>query len=331
MKTWMLNTDNDPLARTRSFLKAIWEYAGLDGMLVPMYQTGHKSVKQMVIHHPDSLKEADPFVPLMQVNASRMVIQWARKHPNDHIAAVLRACEIRALSEQIKNTGVELENWLMIAVDCPSCFPLKDFEWRIEKVGSVEALTKDVLRNARQGGIALDRFRSACGMCTRPGSPHEDICIELLGLPARDTILVNIYNDVILEKLNLGEVCDGLATQELVDQREDMLRNIEQRRERIRERQMRDLRPGLPTNLEQLAAFLMDCQPCVNCLEVCPVHAEILVPAVLNRRLTPDLLRDWLIACAECGMCEQACPKEMPLVAIMDRIRRSPRVDSLAV
>lgn len=331
MKTWMLETDNDPLARTRSFLKAIWEYAGLDGMLVPMYQTGHKSVKQTVIHHPDSLKEADPFVPLMQLNASRMVVQWARKHPNDHMAAVLRACEIRALYEQIKNTGVELENWLMIAVDCPSCFPLKDFEWRIDKAGSVEALTKDVLRNARQGGIALDRFRSACGMCTKPGSPHEDICIELLGLPAKDIILVNIYNEVVVEKLDLTKVCDGLAPQELVVQRENMLATIEQRRERIRERQMRDLAPGLPTNLDQLMAFLTNCQPCVSCMEVCPVHTEILIPAVLNHRLTHGMLRDWLVACAECGMCEQACPKEMPLVAIMDRIRRGPRVEAVAV
>jgi formate dehydrogenase subunit beta len=331
MKTLMLNTDNDPLARTRSFLKAIWEYAGLDGMLIPVYQTGHKSVIQTVIHHPDSLKEADPFVPLMQVNASRMVIQWARKHPNDHMAAVLRACEIRALYEQIRNNGVDLDNWLLIAVDCPSCFPLKDFEWRIEKTSSVEVLTRDVLRSARHGGTTLDHFRSACGMCTRPGSPREDICIELLGLPARDMILVNIDNEVILEKLDLGKVCDGLAPQELIDQREDMLRNIEQRRERIRERQMRDLPPGLHTNLEQLATFLMDCQPCMSCLEVCPVHADILIPAVLDHRLTPDMLRDWLIACAECGICEQACPKGMPLVAIMDRVRRGPKVEALAL
>jgi formate dehydrogenase subunit beta len=331
MKTWMLETNNEPLARSRSFLKAIWDYADLDGMLIPVYQPGHKSVKQTVIHHPEILQEADPFVPLMQVNASRMVIQWARKHPHDHMAAVLRACEIRALYEQIKNTGIDLENWLMIAVDCPACFPLQDFEWRVEKAGSVEALTKDVLRNARQGGIALDRFRSACGMCTRPGSPHEDICIGLLGLPVKDIILVNVHNEVILEKLDLGKVCDGLAPQALVAQREEMLKAIEQRRERIRERQVKNLAPDLPADLDQLTAFLMNCQPCLSCMEVCPVHAEALIPAVLNRRLTRELLRDWLVACAECGMCEQACPKEMPLVAIMDRIRHGPKVESLAI
>jgi formate dehydrogenase subunit beta len=331
MNTWMLETNNDPLARTRSFLKAVWEYAGLDGMLLPVYQTGHKSIKQSVIHNPDSLREADPFVPLMQVNASRMVIQWARKHPQDHMAAVLRACEIRALYEQIKNTGVDLGNWLMIAVDCPACFPVKDFEWRVDKAGSVEALTREVLRNARQGGIALDRFRSACGMCTRPGSPHEDICIGLLGLPVKEVILVDIHNEVMREKLDLDKVCDGVAPQALIAQREDMLKIIEQRRERIRDREMRSLSPDLPSNLDELISFLMDCQPCISCMEVCPVHAEVLIPAIANRRLTHQMLRDWLAACAECGMCEQACPKEMPLVAIMDRVRREPKVGALAL
>jgi formate dehydrogenase subunit beta len=331
MNTWMLKTDNDPLARTRGFLKAIWDYANLDGMVIPRYQTGHKSVKQTVIYHPDSLPETDPFVPLMQVNASRLVIQWALKRPYDRMAAILRPCEIRALYEQMKITGANLENWLMIGVDCPACFPAQDFEWRVEGAGSVEALTKDVLRNMRQGGIALDRFRSACGMCTRPGSPHEDICIELLGLPVRETMLVRVNNEVILEKLDLGKVCDGPAPRELVEQRDHMLKNIEERRERIRERQLHDLAPRLPANLDQLMTFLVNCQPCVSCMEACPVHADVLIPAVRNRALTQDMVRDWLVSCAECGMCEQACPREMPLSAIITRVRREMHVEPLAV
>jgi formate dehydrogenase subunit beta len=331
MNTWKLKTDADPLARTRTFLKAIWEYANLDGMVIPVYQTGHKSIKQTVIHDTESLQEADPFVPLMQVNASRMVIQLARKHPQDHMAAVLRPCEIRALYEQVKHTNVSLDNWLMIGVDCPACFPVQDFEWRVEKAGSVEELTRDVLRNVRQGGIALHRFRAACGMCTKPGSPHEDICIQLLGLPVGDTMLIKVNNEVILEQLDLRKVCDGPAPEDLVDQRDRMLKNVEERRQRIRERQLNDLGPRLPTNLDQLMTYLLNCQPCVSCMEACPVHADVLIPAIQDRSLTHEMLKDWLAACAECGMCEQACPKQMPLLAILTRVRREINVEPLAM
>jgi len=331
MNTWMLKTYNDPLARVRRFLKAIWEYADLDGMVIPMYQPGYKSVKQTAVYTPARLQDADPFVPVMQVNSSRIVSQLADQHPHAHMAAVLRACEARAFYGQIKHNGFNLDNWLMIGVDCPACVPVQDFEWRVERAGSVEALTKDVLRNVRQGGIALDRFRSACGMCTNPESPHEDICIGLLGLPVKETILVRINNDVIVSKLDVGEVCDGLAPQELISQRKKMLKTIEERREHIRELQLNSLTPDMPTNINQLVTFLEDCQPCVKCMEACPVHADDLIPAVQKRTLTHSMVTEWLDTCAECGMCEQACPKEIPLAAIMRRVRNEAEVASLAV
>jgi hypothetical protein len=51
MNTWMLKTNNDPLGRVRDFLKAIWDYADLDGMVIPVYR-GSKSVEQTVIGQP---------------------------------------------------------------------------------------------------------------------------------------------------------------------------------------------------------------------------------------------------------------------------------------
>jgi formate dehydrogenase subunit beta len=330
MKTWMLQTNNDPLARVRTFLKSIWDYTDLDGMLIPMYQDGNQSVKQVVIHHPESLRDADPFVPLMQMNAGKLVSDLARNHPLSHMAAILRPCEARALYQQVKHTGVDLENWLLIGVDCPACFPAQDFEWRVQKAGSVEALTNEVLRNVRQGSIALDRFRPACSMCTKPGSPREEICIELLGLPVKESILIGINNEQGIEKFNLDKACDGLAPRELIQQREHMLKAIEERREHIRERQMHELTPDLPANIEQFITFLENCKPCANCMEVCP-DGEHILSAMHNGTMTNTIAMNWLSSCAECGICEQACPKEVPLVAIADRIRRDLQVETIAV
>jgi formate dehydrogenase subunit beta len=264
----------------------------------------------------------------MRANAGKIVSEMAHKHPNDHMAAILRPCEIRALYEQVRLTGVDLENWLLIGVDCAACFSAQDFEWRVEKAGSVEALTNEVLRNVRQGGIALDRFRPACGMCTKPGSPHEEICIGLLGLPVKDTLLIGINDDVILNKLDLDKVCDGLATPELIIQHENMLKAIEERRKHIRARQMSEIAPNLPASVEEFITFLENCQPCTSCMASCP-DGEHLITAIQTRTASPDMVMDWLSSCAECGMCEQACPKEVPLVAIADRIRREQHIETI--
>jgi formate dehydrogenase subunit beta len=330
MNTWLLKTEHDPLARTSGFLRAVWDHAGLDGMVVPAYQPDGRSVKQSVLHDPVSLREADPFVPLMQVNASSLVIQWARWRPQARMAAVLRPCEFRALRQQAKSTGADLENWMMIGVDCPACFPVQDFEWRVERAGSVEALTRDVLRNMRQGGVALDRFRSACSMCTKPGALQEDICLGLLGLPVKDLILVKANNASVLERLPLGQLCDAAAPQVVVALHDHMLQVVKERRERIRDRQASELTPDLPSDLDQLVTFLENCQPCVRCMEACPVSAQTLVPAVMSHALTREMVREWLASCAECGMCEQICPKQMPLAAIMNRVRRESAIASLA-
>ena len=320
MTTLALKTNNDPLLSVRRFLQKIWATVGLESMIIPVYQRERMTVQSALIDNPDYLLDADPFAPLMQTNAGRMVAQLAKIHTHPHKAAVLRACEIRALDEYVRREGLNLENWLIIAVDCVACFPAQDFDWRVEKAGNVEMLTRQVLRNARQGGIAPYRFRSACQMCSGPEPSHVDMCIQLLGLPVKETLLVAVKNQVIADELDLRNATDGPAPAALINQRERMLEKIETRRRKVREWKIAQLPPDMPANIEQLTHFLMNCQPCTACMAACPVHADELVPAAKNGTLTHKMVTRWLQSCAECGMCEQACPKGIPLAAIMDRI-----------
>lgn len=322
MTTWILNTNGNPLATAREFLQTVWAYANLEGMVVPIYQLGYTTAKMTLINDPAQIEEANPFVPLMQFNAGKLVAQLAHEMPDVRLAIVLRACELRALDERVKMDPVNLEKWLMIGVECMACFPAQDFEWRVQKAGSVEQLTDLVLRNARQGGIALDRFRSACQMCSKPEPSHFDLCLELLGLPAKEMMLVSAKDDAIVRKFHLYEITDGPASPEILVLHDRMLKTIEERRERAREREIRALSPDLPSTLEGLVSFLLECQPCQKCMEACPALAEEFNHAIRSGKASADLAKRWLMSCAECGMCEQACPKDVPLAAIMNRISR---------
>jgi formate dehydrogenase subunit beta len=331
MTTWIFKTNDSPLAAARQFLQTVWAYANLEGMVVPVYQPGYMTAKMNLINDPAQLQEANPFVPLMQFNAGKLVAQLACEMPNVRLAAVLRACELRAFDECVKMNALNLENWLIIGVECLACFPAQDFEWRVQKAGSVEQLTDLVLRNARQGGIALDRFRSACQMCSKPEPSHFDLCLELLGLPAKEMMLVSAKDDAIARKFHLHEITDGPASPEVLVLHDHMLKTIEERRQRARERKLRELFPHLPANLDELVIFLLECQPCRNCIEACPVHPEELISAIDHGAISRSLAKRWLMSCAECGMCEQACPKVVPLAAIMNRISRELKSEVVAV
>jgi formate dehydrogenase subunit beta len=322
MTTWMLKTNDSPLAAARQFLQTIWAYAKLDGMIVPVQQPGDSTVRMTLINDAAQLLEANPFVPLMQFNAGKLVAQLARERPDARLAVVVRACELRAFDERVKMDVVNLKKWLMIGVECSACFPAQDFEWRVQNAGGVEGLTRLVLRNARQGGIAPDRFRSACQMCSRPEPAHFDLCLELLGLPVNETMLISAKDEAVARKFHLPEITDGPASPRLIAQHDRMLKTIEERRQRARDREIRELSPDLPSTVEGLISFLLGCRPCQKCIEACPVAAEEFAPAMNSGKVSVDLAKRWLVSCAECGMCEQACPKGVPLAAVMNRISR---------
>jgi hypothetical protein len=97
----------------------------------------------------------------------------------------------------VKTESLDLKNWLIIGADCLACFPAQDFEWRVQKAGNVELLTLQTLRNARQGGIALHRYRMSCQICSKPEPLQVDLCLGLLGLPLKDLMLVIPKNEAI--------------------------------------------------------------------------------------------------------------------------------------
>jgi len=331
MTTWKLNTHGQPLTAVRQFLQNIWDKAGLMGMLIPIYSPDRMSVDITLINDPARLADADPFAPLMRENSGKLVAQFAKQQPNARLAAVLHPCEMRALDENIQRDNLDLENWLLIGTECLSCFSSEDFEWRVKAMGDVEGLTNLVLRNARQGGIAPDRFRSACQMCSHPEPTHIDLCLGILGLPVTESLLVFAKKDGVTERLHLPLITNGPAPLTLISQHDHMLKTIEERRLRARERILSDLLPEMPSNLEELVIFLKNCQPCRSCLEACPVASDSLIPALESGFVSMDIARQWLVACSECGMCEQACPNDVPMAAIVNRISHSLKSEPLAV
>jgi hypothetical protein len=246
--TWMLQTNADPLATARRFLHNLWLICNLDGMLLPVYLPGKMRLQLALIEDPGQLADADPFVPFMQMNAGELVAQLVHQYPGRRLAAVLRGCEARLLGKIAKHEMLDLESWVIIGVDCLACFPTQDLDWRVEKAGSLEHLTRQVLRNARQGGIALSRFQLRCQMCSNPVPRQVDLCLALIGLAVKQTMLVIPREEdgsirLQLQDLHLQEITDGPAVEQDIAQRLRVLAAINQRRQQFREK-MAQVLPG---------------------------------------------------------------------------------------
>jgi formate dehydrogenase subunit beta len=305
----MLHTHGDPLGALQKFIKMLWEQTDLDAMVVA------PSNGKFVLESADELEHVNPFQPLMKSNTARLVVDTAKKHPGKRLGAILRPCEMRALNEMAARGAVKRDEVLAVCTDCLGTFPAEEYEWRTER--SAKGLTKETLQFAPQGGISAYRYRPACQMCAEPGATGGDVNIGVFGLPVRQSMLVNTHNGSVV----LKSIADGWATDDLVSKREHTLAKISERHGRTRERVLKSLEEELPADLQHLLEQFESCGSCQACMNVCPICSVDEPRKTKDGKLVREDMVNWLLSCAGCGMCEQACPQHQPLSAVFSHIR----------
>ena len=324
--SWMLKTNGDPLMAVRGFLVSLWEHAeqspatDLAGMLVPVFQPQADGLLPVLAEDPDELAEVNPFAPLVIMNVAKRVAQISRGRPFDRFAVIVRPCEGRALAAIEKRQPFELSRWLIIGVDCFSSFPYEDFSWRLEKAGSINTLTQETFRFARQGEIAPYRFRRACQMCHSAGWQGADLTIGLLGLPINDYILITAKDAETARKCHLNQVTDGLAPPGSLALRKQVLMAKDQRHLSIEQRMIGNLGELHPDQAEELVAMLQRCAPCRCCLHACPLYNGEFENLPVGSQAQIEAINYWLSFCVACGICEEACLQHLPLTAILSHI-----------
>ncbi len=320
--SWVLHTDGDPVARVRRFLGDLWAQAHLDQMLVPVRQPDGLRVTPLLLDDPAELSAANPLAPVMVRNCASDLVLALQARPETYVGAVLHPCEVRALVELSKRHRLALANILVLGIDCLATFNAEEYTERARRAGGDEALTRETLRFARQGGILLYRNRPSCQMCETPSPQAADISLELFGLPVMEKMLVQARTAGMAEQLRLGDICDSPAPRGLVARRQRLMVELADRRSRALRRLTESL-ANVPATAEELLARLQACQPCQACLDVCPICSA--QTALLGRSPLEEGevgLRRWLASCAGCGMCEEVCPEHMPLAAIMRRLHQ---------
>lgn len=317
---WQLNTHGKPLARLRDFVKAIWYQDQLESVLAPQYAMLPAVPGAHLLDDPEQLERFNPFKPLMNLNAAALLPDHLRKDDQAHLGALLRPCEMRALVEMTKHNGFRADRLLTFSFDCLGTYPLAEYAWRVERKGGDESLTQETLQFARQGGIAAYRFRAACQICDSPGASGADLNLHVLGLPVRTALLVSASEDTA-DRLNLACHTDGPAGQELVESHLRQVARLDARNQQVRHRLIQGLQEILPADVDSLVEQFESCGSCQACMNACPIcQVDQPRPGEAGRYRRQDVMR-WLVSCAGCGMCEQACPHDKPLSAIFSHIR----------
>ena len=333
-KSYLIKTGDAGLnAAINEFLAGLLKDDKASAILAPQKVSSGDMVFPAMISRPEKM-DADPLAPVLPVSTARMVSELTMDGaPSTPVLAVMRNCQIRALAELVKLNQADLNNVIILGVDCPGTFDVKTYrELRKEKSG--EVLSRSLLNGEEQ---LTERMRSSCRTCTEPFPKICDLRLEILGAPEKGVILKTITEkgESILKDRSLeqyeNESNRDKAVQEFVKKRNAANEKFLEETSEIR-------------GIEKVLEFYEPCINCQNCRRVCPVcycrecffssdelrqSADDMVGRSRARgafKMPMDTLlfhtgrmNHMILSCVECGLCEQACPVDIPLMDIIKR------------
>jgi formate dehydrogenase subunit beta len=318
--TWAVETHGNPLGWVTTLVESIWQEAGLDGLFVSGDTLEEQSAPYYLVEQAAQLQHFNPFRPAMHFNSAHFVPGMLREHPVGRFGVLLRPCEIRALHQLESLDPFARERLITICVDCLGTFAAEDVEWRTERKGSADRLAEDTLKYARQGGISVDRYRPACQVCCTPSAEGANFNIWVIGLPARQYILLNIPAEGDVDWFHPAGFQHIDADPDMIAMRQRVLERVNTRNHLTRERIVHEVVNLLPANIEAIAAELEACGDCRKCLDACPICSAMHVERGEDGHYSRHQIARWLARCAGCGMCEQACTKGIPLSAVFGAV-----------
>ncbi|MFH1139754.1 MAG: Coenzyme F420 hydrogenase/dehydrogenase, beta subunit C-terminal domain [Pseudomonadota bacterium] len=336
---YLLSTaDKGPLEALRGFLKSGLDRGAARAILTPRRGPGTGLIMPTLVANPALLDQADPLAPCFPLNAARMVSRLTRRELDDRIAVVLRPCEIRALVELVKIKQGDLDNVVIIGLDCPGAYSTAGFMAAAAK-GWTDEDALAFFRAARSNPLGLDsdpHLASACRVCEHPTPQGADVRIGMWGLDREEAFWVEAPTEkgaAFIGGLELPAAAEPPGRSGLVaaltaartDKRDAMFEAVHQ----------------ASGDLERLDAYFSRCVSCYNCRTACPVcycrqcvfttdvfdHEPRQYLMWAERKGAVGLPADKVffhltrmvhmsLSCVGCGQCSNACPNGIPVMEI---------------
>src|SRR3972149_5898444 len=134
------------------FLKSLLKEEVVEAILIPKPLPSQDGFAQTLIRNPEKLNGVCVLSPTMPVQSARVISNLTVKNLEKKVAAVLKACEIRAAVELAKFLQVKPDHLVLIGIDCPGTFEVPDYAKMAQEGKGGASLAKALRSEERRVG-----------------------------------------------------------------------------------------------------------------------------------------------------------------------------------
>ena len=341
-KSAILPVESGQICKTiNDFLRSLLSKKVVEAILVPVTHPAGNDIVQSLVTDPEYLEQADVLAPVLPVISARIVSAMTRLAPvSKKTAVIMRPCEMRALIELVKLQQAQLDNLVLIGMDCPGAYSLDDYQHFVAKNSS------DDFVKASWQEKEDSELRAGCQICKYPIPLTADLVIGMIDMDLKKGLLLQAdteKGEQVLQELDLAVETNSKIAKQREKAVEELLAVMANKREKFFEQTGEEI-----GGMEKLSAIFAPCIKCHNCKTVCPVcycrecffdsptfelEADKYLGLAEKRgaiRMPTDTLLFQLtrmthigVSCVGCGACEEACPSSIPLLKIFQLVGNS--------
>ena len=331
-------SNGNPREAVNDFFKKLLENKIVNAVMIPVETIDKVSYMQRLITNPKELERANAFSPVMAVNSATLLKNLTKKgSPSKKIAVVLKPCEMRATIELIKLKQINPDNLIFFGVDCPGTISVSTYKALINDGKD----TSNWVFDAVSTGQNIQNSREICKMCEYPEPLNTDFVLGLFGLDFNKEVLLKVNTE---KGLSLLGAMEFQMNDEPPAGREDAVTEWTDRRTKVRDDYFNEF-SNTVAGVERLSKTFSSCIGCHNCKTACPIcfckECFFESSAVEYEGRTFDMWLDsrdamtmptdrflfhigrmahMATSCVGCGMCEQACPTDIPIGRIFKTV-----------